>query len=108
MNRKQIETITGVSIEITKILEKDINRKRGYHRLPGSVYTESGRYLLDSEIDIVIELLWRHRTAAALLLKAMENKKHVVTAIKPLWLQLRHIHGSCEAQSGHVPLLKPA
>lgn len=28
MNKKQIESTTGVSIEITKILEKDINRKQ--------------------------------------------------------------------------------
>ena len=28
MNKKQIESNSGVSIEITKILEKDINRKR--------------------------------------------------------------------------------
>ena len=82
MNKKQIESTTGVSIEITKILEKDINRKRDITVSPDQFTQDPDDIFLDPSIDIVIELLGGIEPASSFMLKALENKKHVVTANK--------------------------
>jgi hypothetical protein len=82
MNRKQIESNTGVSIEITKILEKDVSRKRDITVSMNQFTQNPDDIFLDPEIDIVIELLGGVEPASSFMLKALENKKHVVTANK--------------------------
>ena len=82
MNQKQIESTTGVSIEITKILEKDINRKRDITVRPEQFTQNPDDIFLDPSIDVVIELLGGIEPASSFILKALENKKHVVTANK--------------------------
>jgi len=82
MNKKQIESTTGVSIEITKILEKDVNRKRDIQVSPDQFTQNPDDIFLDPSIDIVIELLGGIEPASSFMLKAMQNKKHVVTANK--------------------------
>ncbi|MDF2657027.1 MAG: hypothetical protein K0R19_3501 [Bacillota bacterium] len=82
MNKKQIESTTGVSIEITKILEKDVNRKRDITVSPEQFTQNPDDIFLDPSIDIVIELLGGIEPASSFMLKALQNKKHVVTANK--------------------------
>lgn len=82
MNKKQIESTTGVSIEITKILEKDVNRKRNITVTPEQFTQNPDDIFLDPSIDIVIELLGGIEPASSFMLKALQNKKHVVTANK--------------------------
>ena len=82
MNKKQIESTTGVSIEITKILEKDVNRKRDITVTPEQFTQNPDDIFLDPSIDIVIELLGGIEPASSFMLKALQNKKHVVTANK--------------------------
>lgn len=82
MNKKLIESNTGVSIEITKILEKDVNRKRDITVSPEQFTQNPDDIFLDPSIDIVIELLGGIEPASSFMLKALQNKKHVVTANK--------------------------
>lgn len=82
MNKKHIESTTGVSIEITKILEKDVNRKRDITVSPDQFTQDPDDIFLDPSIDVVIELLGGVEPASSFMLKAMQNKKHVVTANK--------------------------
>lgn len=82
MNQSQISANAGVSIEITKILEKDVDRDRDID-LSGSTFTQNpDDIFLDPEIDIVIELLGGIEPASSFMLKALQNGKHVVTANK--------------------------
>lgn len=82
MNKTIISKNAGVDIEITKILEKDVNRDRGvtvskdqFTQNPNDIFT-------DPEISIVIELLGGIEPATSFMLEAMKHKKHVVTANK--------------------------
>lgn len=82
MNKSQIESTTGVSIEISKILEKDVNRKRDIKVSLDQFTQNLDDIILDPSIDIVIELLGGIEPASSFMLKALQNKKHVVTANK--------------------------
>ena len=82
MNRSTIEQQTGIDFLITKILEKDLERKRDVVA-PKELFTQNPDDLfLDPDIDIVIELLGGIQPATDFMLKAMNNGKHVVTANK--------------------------
>ncbi|MDD4121442.1 MAG: homoserine dehydrogenase, partial [Eubacteriales bacterium] len=82
MNRKHIEANTGLSIEISKILVNDINRKRDI-KVSSDQFTQNiDDILLDPSIDIVVELLGGIEPASTYMLKALKNGKHVVTANK--------------------------
>ena len=82
MNQKHIESTTGVSIEITKILCRDITRKREVAVSADQITQNPDDILLDPSIDIVVELLGGIEPATGFMIKAMQNKKHVVTANK--------------------------
>ncbi|WP_027398214.1 homoserine dehydrogenase [Anaerovorax odorimutans] len=82
MNKKQITANTGVDIEITKILERDVNRERDITVTPDMFTQNPDDIFLDPEIDIVIELIGGIEPASTFMLKALENGKHVVTANK--------------------------
>ncbi|MFA5634882.1 MAG: homoserine dehydrogenase [Anaerovoracaceae bacterium] len=82
MNRDLIKANTGIDFEITKILEKDVDRKRDIV-VPMDKFTQNPDDLfLSPDIDVVIELLGGVQPATDLMLAAMNNGKHVVTANK--------------------------
>jgi len=82
MNKKLIELTSGVSIKITKILEKDVTRKRDIIVSSDQFTQNPDDIFLDPSIDIVIELLGGIEPASSFMLKALQSKKHVVTANK--------------------------
>ncbi|NLD18858.1 MAG: homoserine dehydrogenase [Clostridiales bacterium] len=82
MNRKEIVSTLGTSIDIVKILEKDVDRKRDITVSKEKFTQNPDDIFKDPEIDIVIELLGGIEPAASFMLAAMENGKHVVTANK--------------------------
>lgn len=82
MNRDHIKKTTGIDFEIVKILEKDVDRKRDVV-LPADIFTQNPDDLfMNSDIDIIIELLGGIQPATDLMLSAMNHGKHVVTANK--------------------------
>jgi len=83
-NRKLLKDRTGVDIHLKKIADLDIKRDRGI-RLPKNVLTDNADSLLaDPDIQIVVELIGGTTVAKEMMLKAIRNGKHVVTANKAL------------------------
>lgn len=82
INRKHIERTTGLDLRITKILELDTERDRGFV-VPKGVFTQDADEIMnDHSIDIVIELLGGIEPASALMASALNAGKSVVTANK--------------------------
>ncbi len=82
MNRELIEKELDAKVNITKILEKDIDRERDISVTREQFVSDPDEIFKDPEIDIVIELLGGIEPAATLMETAMKNGKHVVTANK--------------------------
>ncbi|MFV0517632.1 MAG: homoserine dehydrogenase [Aminipila sp.] len=82
MNKEQITKATGLNLEITKILERDVTRERDITVCAEQFTQDPDEIFKDSEIDIVIELLGGVEPATTFMLAAMNNKKSVVTANK--------------------------
>jgi homoserine dehydrogenase len=82
MNRDLIRKRTGIDFEITKILEKDVDRKRDIVVSKDKFTQDPDDLFSDPDIDIVVELLGGIQPATDFMLRAMEHGKHVVTANK--------------------------
>ncbi|MDR2771598.1 MAG: homoserine dehydrogenase [Clostridiales Family XIII bacterium] len=82
MNKAHIMAGTGLDLAITRILEKDLARKRDVTVAPEQFTQEAADILEAPDIDIVIELLGGIEPATGFMLTAMQNGKHVVTANK--------------------------
>ena len=81
-NRRHIEATTGLDLRITRILEIDTERDRGFTVAPG-VFTQDPEAIFgDPEIDIVIELLGGVEPATSFMAAALNAGKNVVTANK--------------------------
>ncbi|MCX5718074.1 MAG: homoserine dehydrogenase [Nitrospirae bacterium] len=83
-NKSVISERIGFDINLKKIADLDIKKSRGI-KLPEGILTANADEILnDPEINIVIELIGGIHPAKELILKAIRNKKHVVTANKAL------------------------
>ena len=72
-------------IEVTKIAVKNINKKRNIEGLDESILTDNPYEVVnDPEIDIVAELIGGIDPAYDLIVNAIKNGKHIVTANKEL------------------------
>jgi homoserine dehydrogenase len=82
LNRNHIERSTGLDLRITKILEIDTERDRGFTVPPGVFTQDPETIFADKSIDIVIELLGGIEPATSFMVSAMNAGKSVVTANK--------------------------
>ncbi|MFN3740492.1 MAG: homoserine dehydrogenase [Thermodesulfovibrionales bacterium] len=83
-NADLIKKRTGLDLNLIKIADLDIKRDRGV-RLPEGILTDDVNEVLENpEIDIVVELIGGLRPAKDFIIRAIRNKKHVVTANKAL------------------------
>lgn len=83
-NAGLIEARLGVPIELRRVADLDIVRERRV-TVPAEILTTRADDILeDPQIDIVIELVGGLTYARTLITKALEHKKHVVTANKAL------------------------
>ena len=83
-NRKLLKERTGVEINLRRIADLDITRDRGI-KIPRGVLTTSAEQVIsDPDIHIVVELIGGTTIAKDLILRAIRNGKHVVTANKAL------------------------
>ncbi len=83
-NEGLIRNRLGAGLVIKKIADLDIETPRGVSVEKGVLTTDVNEILNDPEIDIVVELMGGYEPAKSFILKAMRNKKHVVTANKAL------------------------
>ncbi|MBL7158485.1 MAG: homoserine dehydrogenase [Candidatus Omnitrophica bacterium] len=82
--KKILENKIGISIRLAKVAEKAKKRLKGA-RIPKSILTKNADAVLrDPNVDIVVELIGGVHPAKEIILKAISQKKHVVTANKAL------------------------
>jgi homoserine dehydrogenase len=75
---------TGLSINLRKIADLDIERDRELPLPEGVLTRESSEIIEDPDIHIVVELIGGIEPAKEFILKAIRKGKHVVTANKAL------------------------
>ena len=84
LNKKEeIRRRTGKSIELVKICDKDTTSDRGV-KIPGGILTDDLSEIINSPIDIVIELIGGLEPARTFVLDFLRAGKDVVTANKAL------------------------
>jgi homoserine dehydrogenase (EC 1.1.1.3) len=81
-HKNLIKEKTGLELELSAVLDKDWQRERHF-KIDDSLKVSSLKELLDRS-DIVVELIGGVGFAKELIEKAIENKKHVVSANKHL------------------------
>lgn len=83
-NHVDITRRTACQLVVTKASARDINRARICDTQNILVTTDSMDVVNDPDIDIVVELMGGEEPAKSLILAAMKQGKHVVTANKAL------------------------
>ena len=83
-NRDLISARIGADLVLKKGADLDIERDRGMDFAPGQLTTDPFEITDDPGIDIVAEMVGGTGIAKEVILRAIENGKHVVTANKAL------------------------
>jgi len=83
-NQEEIKRRAGRGIRIAKVADKDLARARQLVGDQAAVTADPWEVVNDPAIDIVVELIGGYGIALDLVLKAIANGKHVVTANKAL------------------------
>lgn len=74
----------GCPIKVKKVLVQTLNKDRTIEIDPSKLTTDVDEILNDPEIDVVIEVMGGVEKTKDYLLRAIANKKHIVTANKDL------------------------
>jgi homoserine dehydrogenase len=74
----------GADLNLKWVADIDIETDRGLQLPDGTLTHDAHRVVEDPEIDIIIEMIGGEGIARELILKSIENSKHVVTANKAL------------------------
>ncbi|KPK01372.1 MAG: homoserine dehydrogenase, partial [Nitrospira bacterium SG8_35_4] len=82
--QKEIEGRAGFPIVLKHIADLDTKRDRGIRLPKGVLINDSGKILNDPDIDIVVELIGGIHPAKEIIISALKQGKHVVTANKAL------------------------
>jgi len=83
-NASEIERRAGRGIRITQVADKDTKKALAIVKKKARVVADGFSLVKDKKIDIVVELVGGTTIAKELVLEAIRNGKHVVTANKAL------------------------
>jgi len=83
-NQALLSERLGIQIQIKKIADLDIQTDRGIKLQKNLLTTDAYELINDPEIDILVETIGGEQIAKTLILSAMDQGKHVVTANKAL------------------------
>ncbi len=83
-NQEEITRRAGRGIVITMVADREVEKARKIVGDNVIVTADANEIVTNPDIDIVIELIGGYTVAKELILKAIENGKHVVTANKAL------------------------
>ena len=83
-NQEEITRRAGRPIRIVKVADRNVERARELTQGTVEITDDAFAVVSDPNIDIVVELIGGYTLARELVLKAIENGKHVVTANKAL------------------------
>jgi homoserine dehydrogenase len=86
-NQEEIARRAGCAITMKLVADKDIERARRLVGKNAVVTADANEVVVHPDIDIVVELIGGTGVAKDLILKAIANGKHVVTANKALLAQ---------------------
>jgi homoserine dehydrogenase len=83
-NASEIQRRAGRAIRITRVADKDQKKARALVGKRAVVSADAFSVVREKDIDIVVELIGGYTIAKQLVLEAIRNGKHVVTANKAL------------------------
>src|SRR5471030_920425 len=83
-NQEEITRRAGRGIRITKVADMDLQRAQQLVGGSAAITADAYEVVQDPAIDILVELVGGYTVALDLVLKAIDNGKHVVTANKAL------------------------
>lgn len=83
-NKDLIRSRVGAKLNLRRIADIDIKSDRGIRFDEGVFITDAFKVVDDPEIDIIVEMIGGEGVAKDLILKAIGDNKHVVTANKAL------------------------
>src|SRR6266850_364823 len=83
-NADEIRRRAGRAIRISQVADKAVGKARKSVGKKAKVLSDAFRVVRDAEIDIIVELIGGTSVAKELVLEAIRNGKHVVTANKAL------------------------
>ncbi len=83
-NSEEISRRAGCVIRIAVVADKDVARAKAVAGDAARVTADALEVVNDPQIDVVVELIGGYTIAKELMLKAIANGKHVVTANKAL------------------------
>jgi homoserine dehydrogenase len=86
-NREEIARRAGCDITLKMVADKDLDRARSIAGARATLTADAQAVVNHPDIDIVVELIGGTTVAKDLILRAIENGKHVVTANKALLAQ---------------------
>ena len=89
-NRDEIQRRIGKTIEIVKVADRNLELAKKVTQGKVEITDDAFSVVNDPNVDVVVELIGGYGVAKDLVLKAIENGKHVVTANKALIA----LHGS--------------
>jgi homoserine dehydrogenase len=116
-NADVIEQRLGFPLRLVRVADLDLESDRGVDLGPVRFDSDGDGLLADPEVEIVVELIGGYDVARRMILQAVENGKHVVTANKALLaLHGAEIFGKAAAQGvdvafeasvgGGIPILR--
>ena len=83
-NKDLLTSRVGAHLNLKWVADLDLETDRGIRLPEGAFISDAQRVVSDPEVDIIIEMIGGEGIAKALILKAIENGKHIVTANKAL------------------------
>ena len=83
-NSEEISRRAGCTIRIAVVADKDVARAKAVAGDAARVTADAFEVVNDPQVDVVVELIGGYTIAKDLMLKAIANGKHVVTANKAL------------------------
>ncbi len=83
-NKDLLTARVGAHLNLKWVADLDLETDRGIRLPEGAFISDAQRVVDDPEIDILIEMIGGQGIAKELILKAIENGKHIVTANKAL------------------------
>ena len=116
-NASLIKQRSGTSIQIKKILVRNLHKARQFS-VDAEITTDPQAVIRDPEISIVVELMGGEEPARTLMLEALTNGKHVVTANKDVMAKFgRELFAAAEKNGvnllfeasvgGGIPIIRP-
>jgi len=83
-NASEIERRAGRGIRISRVADKDVRKAKSLVDGKAKIHSDAYEVVRARDIDIVVELIGGYTIAKDLVLEAIRNGKHVVTANKAL------------------------